>query len=92
MIRRIPKRGFTAPFKNVYQIVNVGSLNRFENSAVIGPAELKKAGLIGSISEPIKILGDGKLAKTVTVKAHKISENAKKVLAAAGAKIELLTK
>lgn len=92
LIRRIPKRGFTAPFKNVYQIVNVGSLNRFENSAVIGPAELKKAGLIGSISEPIKILGDGKLAKTVTVKAHKISENAKKVLAAAGAKIELLTK
>jgi len=91
LIRRIPKKGFTAPFRKVYQVVNVESLNRFDNSAIVGPVELKKAGLTGSLVEPIKILGDGKLTKTVTIKAHKFSENAKKILAAAGAKIEPLT-
>ncbi|MFH0764183.1 MAG: 50S ribosomal protein L15 [Candidatus Omnitrophota bacterium] len=90
LIRRLPKRGFTAPFRKTYQVVNVESLNRFDNNAVVGPAELKKAGLTGSMVEPIKILGDGKLTKTVTIKAHKFSENARKILAAAGAKIELL--
>jgi len=92
LIRRIPKKGFTAPFRKVYQVVNVESLNRFDNNAVIGPAELKKAGLIGSQREPIKILGDGKLTKTVTIKAHKFSENARKILTTAGAKIEILIK
>ncbi|MCX5686192.1 MAG: 50S ribosomal protein L15 [Candidatus Omnitrophica bacterium] len=92
LIRRIPKKGFTAPFRKVYQVVNVESLNRFDNNAVVGPAQLKKAGLTGSLIEPIKILGAGKLTKIVTVKAHKFSENAKKILAAAGAKIELLKK
>ena len=45
-----------------------------------------------SISEkkPIKILGTGELKKTVTIKAHKVSESAKSKLAAAGAKIEVL--
>lgn len=90
LIRRIPKRGFTAPFRKVYQVVNIESLNRFDNSALVGPAELKKAGLTGSLVEPIKILGDGKLTKTVTIRAHKFSKNAKKIIAAAGAKIELL--
>jgi large subunit ribosomal protein L15 len=90
LIRRIPKRGFTAPFKKVYQVVNISSLNRFNADSLIGPRELKEAGLIGSEKEPIKILGDGKLTKIVTVKAHKFSEAAKKALEAAGAKIEQL--
>jgi large subunit ribosomal protein L15 len=90
LIRRIPKRGFGSPFKKVYQIVNISSLNRFDPSAVIGPAELKKAGLIGSEKEEIKILGDGKIEKPVTIKAHRFSGSARKALEAAGAKIEIL--
>lgn len=90
LIRRIPKRGFNALFKDGTQIVNVGSLNRFDNNSVIGPAELKKAGLIGSVLWPVKILGDGKLTKNLTVKAHRISAGAKKLLEAAGSKIEYL--
>ena len=90
LIRRIPKRGFNARLKNIYQIVNIESLNRFEANAIIGPAEFKKAGLVGSEKEPVKILGNGKLNKALTIKAHKISESAKKLLETAGAKIEYI--
>lgn len=92
LIRRIPKRGFTAPFSKVYQVVNIGSLNRFDKDAVIGPAELKKAGLITSEQRPVKILGTGTLSKSLTVKAHKFSESSKKAIQSAGAKIEVLAK
>ena len=90
LIRRIPKRGFNTPFKKFYQIVNIESLNRFENNSAVGPAEFKKAGLIGSDKEAVKVLGNGKLTKALTVKAHKFSESAKKLLETSGAKIELI--
>lgn len=89
-VRRIPKRGFNAPFRNIYQIVNVEALNRFKENSTIGPAELKSAGLVGSTQDPIKILGGGELKKAITVKAHKISESAKKKFESAGAKFEVL--
>lgn len=92
LVRRIPKRGFNYPFKNFYQIVNVESLNRFENNAAVGPIDFKKAGLISSVKERVKILGDGKVAKSLTVKAHAISKAAKKKLEEAGSKFEFLTK
>lgn len=91
LIRRIPKRGFNAPFKNVYHVVNVESLNRFENNATVGPIDFKKAGLVGSKNRKVKILGNGKLSKILTVKAHKFSGSARKLLEAAGAKIEYIT-
>jgi len=92
LIRRVPKRGFNSRFKVEYQVVSVESLNRFEKDSTVGPAELKKAGLIGSDKKLVKILGDGKINKALTVKAHKFSESAKKMLEAAGAKIEILIK
>jgi len=90
LVRRLPKKGFNAPFKNSYQVVNVESLNRFRANSVIGPKELKEAGLIGSEKETIKILGTGELKKIVTIKAHKVSESAKGKLAAIGAKFRSL--
>ena len=90
LVRRIPKRGFNVPFKNMFQVVNVESLNRFRENSTVGPDELKSAGLIGSTKEKIKILGDGDLKKALTVKAHKISESAKKKFSSAGAKFEVL--
>jgi large subunit ribosomal protein L15 len=90
LVRRIPKRGFNVPFKNYYQVVNVESLNRFRENSTVGPKELKSAGLIGSEIEQIKILGDGDLKKALTVKAHKITESARKKFASAGAKFEVL--
>jgi len=90
LIRRIPKKGFSAPFKVIYQVVNVGSLNRFDKDAVVGPTEFKKAGLITSDKFPVKILGGGTLDKALTVKAHKFSESSKKVLQSIGAKMDFL--
>jgi large subunit ribosomal protein L15 len=91
LVRRIPKRGFNAPSSHkAYQVVNVDSLNRFTANSVVGLKELKEAGLIGSEKMKVKILGDGSLAKVLTVKAHKISESAKKKLQEAGSKFELI--
>ena len=90
LIRRIPKRGFNSPFKKFYQVVNVESLNRFDTNAEVGPKELKNAGLIGSEIEMIKILGDGKLTKVLTIKAHKVSTSAKKKIEEGGAKLIII--
>jgi len=92
LIRRIPKRGFNALFKKGYQVINIEQLNRFTAHSTVGPDEYKKAGLIGSTKEEIKILGTGKASKALTVKAHKFSESAKKSLEAAGSKLEYLTR
>jgi len=92
LIRRIPKRGFNALFKNGYQVINIESLNKFDNNAIVGPKEFKDAGLIGSVKGQIKVLGTGKPSNVLTVKAHKFSESAKKALEAAGSKLEYLAK
>lgn len=92
LIRRIPKRGFNSRSRNAYQVVNVGSLNIFEANSSVGPAEFKKAGFVGSEKEPVKILGNGKLEKILTVKAHGFSGSAKKLIESAGAKLEYLNK
>jgi len=90
LIRRLPKKGFTAPFKKFYQVVNVESFNAFREKTTVGPAELKEAGLIGSEQEMIKILGDGKLTKALTIKAHKASESAMKKIKESGSTLEVL--
>jgi len=90
LIRRIPKRGFNSLFRNEYQVVNVESLNRFEANSTVGPREMKGAGLIGSEKTPVKILGAGKLSKALSIKAHKVSDSAMKLIEAAGAKIEFI--
>jgi len=90
LIRRLPKRGFNSKFGIDFEIVNLDSLNRFKANSVVGPAELKAAGIIGSQIGIVKILGTGKLTKVLTLKAHKVSESAKKAIEAAGSKIEYL--
>ncbi|MFC1577088.1 50S ribosomal protein L15 [Candidatus Omnitrophota bacterium] len=90
LIRRLPKRGFRSKFKDPYQVVNVESLNKFEKDSTVGPAEYKKAGLITSDRRPVKILGEGNLAKALTVKAHSASKSAEAKINEAGAKLELI--
>lgn len=89
-VRRLPKRGFNSRFKRVFQAVNVESLNRFSKDASVGPEELKREGLVGSAKELVKILGDGKLTKAITIKAHAFSKSAKEKLISAGAKVEYI--
>lgn len=90
LIRRLPKRGFNSKFGKDFDVVNLESLNRFHANSVVGPEELKAAGLIGSTYGTIKILGGGKLTKVLTLKAHKVSGSAKKAIEASGSKIEYI--
>jgi large subunit ribosomal protein L15 len=82
--RRLPKRGFTNIFKKEHGIVNLSDLERFENGAVVDDAALRHAGLIKGKHDGVKVLGNGKLTKKLTVRAAKFSETAKKQIEAAG--------
>ena len=82
--RRLPKRGFTNIFKKEHAVVNVSDLERFDNGSTVDEGALRKAGLIKGQNDGIKILGDGKLSKKLTVHAAKFSATARKQIEAAG--------
>ena len=88
--RRLPKRGFAAMSKKVYTLVKVRDLELFEENSVIDLEALGKAGLVDRLQDGVKILGDGELTKSLTVKAHKFSKSAVQKIEAAGGKIEVL--
>lgn len=82
--RRLPKRGFTNIFKKDYAVVNVSDLERFDNGATVDEAALRQAGLVKGQHDGVKVLGDGKLSKKLTVSATKFSASARKQIEAAG--------
>ena len=84
LVRRLPKRGFTNIFKKEYAVVNVSELDRFDAGTTVDEAALRKAGLVKGHKAGIKILGDGKLSKKLTVSANKFSASARKQIEAAG--------
>jgi large subunit ribosomal protein L15 len=88
LYRRIPKRGFTnGMFKKEYDIVNVGTLNKFDPAVEITPAFLKDKGLVSQIKF-VKILGNGVLDKALTFKGLSFSKSATEKIKSAGGKIE----
>lgn len=89
--RRLSHRGFSNErFATVFQVVNVGMLDRFEQDTVITPDVLKDAGLISSRLRPVKILGHGSLATRITVCAHAFSRTAIEAVKAVGGAVEVL--
>lgn len=86
LYRRLPKRGFTNIWGTEYTVINVDDLNRFEAGTVVTPELLKEAGIVKKAKDGIKILGNGKLEKSVEVKAHKFSKTAIEKIEAAGGK------
>lgn len=90
LARRLPKRGFTNFTRKEYAIVNVESLNRFENGTEVTPELLIETKLVRKELDGIKILGQGELEKTLTVKAHKFSKSAVAVIEQAGGKAEVI--
>jgi len=88
--RRLPKRGFTNVFKKEYAIVNIRDLNRFEDGSEITPEVLQNAGLINSVKDGVKILGDGELEKKLTIRVHKISRQAEEKVTARGGRVEVI--
>ncbi len=93
LIRRIPKRGFNnSRFATTYIPVNVESLNDFDDGARVEEKNLREVGLAnGKSSGGIKILGDGKLTKKLTVVASAFSAGARKQIEALGGTCEAPT-
>lgn len=86
--RRLPKRGFNNIFKKVYAIVTLDHLNRFENGTVVDNAVLIEAGIIKQ-GDLVKILANGELEKSLTIKVDKVSQGAKEKIEAAGGTLEV---
>ena len=91
LFRRLPKRGFSnALFKTEYAVINLSDLNKFEDGAVVTPELLKDMGLLKKQLDGIKVLGNGKLERKLTVKAHKFSSKAKEEIEKLGGKTEVI--
>ena len=88
--KRIPKRGFTNRNRVEYAVVNLETLNRFEDGANVTPEILKEAGIVRKMLDGVKILGNGTLEKKLTVTCHKISKSAKEAIEKAGGTVEVL--
>ena len=90
LYRQLPKRGFKNKFATVYAIVNVESLNIFEDGAVVDTEALIANGLVKKVNDGIKVLGRGELTKKLTVKAAVFSASAKEKIEALGGEIEVI--
>ncbi len=82
LTRRLPKRGFTNPFRVEYQIVRLGDLTRVGKE--ITNESLVEAGLIRAGQGPAKVLANGTISQAVTITGIKVSEGAKAKIVAAG--------
>ena len=91
LARRMPKRGFNNIFATEYAIVNVSDLEaRFENGAVIDEVALVESGLVNKTLDGIKVLGNGEITKSFTVKAAKFTAAAAEKIEKAGGKAEVI--
>lgn len=90
LIQRLPKRGFTNPTRKEYAIVNLETLNRFDEGSEVTPALLVETGVVSNEKNGIKILGNGALEKKLTIRAHKFSKSAQEAIEAAGGKTEVI--
>ena len=86
--RRLPKRGFTNIFKKKYCILNLKELSGFDNGTIVDEALLVQAGLVKGRRDGIKILGQGEINTSLTIKNCLVSQNAKEKIETAGGKIE----
>ncbi len=91
MVKRLPyKRGFTNIFRKLYHIVNIEELNVLGQEQEVTPETLLKTALIPDLNRPVKVLGNGKLDRPLTVKANSFSRTAIDKIVAAGGKAETI--
>jgi large subunit ribosomal protein L15 len=90
LFKRLPKRGFTNVNHKEYAVVNVEDLNVFENGTVVTIENLQEKGLVKKVYDGVKVLGNGKLEKNLTVKANKFSKTAEAAITSAGGTIEVI--
>ncbi len=87
--RRMPKRGFTNPFREEYVVLNLSRLEKMEGDEFT-PESLKASGVFKKFDRGLKILGTGELTRKISVKAHQFSEAAKAKIEAAGGSVEVI--
>lgn len=90
LFRRMPKRGFKNVNRKDYVIVNLETLNKFEDGTEVTPALLVETRVVKDEKDGIKVLGNGELTKKLTVKASKFSASAKAAIEAAGGTAEVM--
>ena len=84
--RRLPKRGFTNPFREDAEVIRLDDLRKV--SGEITPESLAEAGLVRRNHGKIKLLANGKVAGAVTVRGVKMSAAARDKIVAAGGRVE----
>ncbi|RKU31978.1 50S ribosomal protein L15 [Candidatus Poribacteria bacterium] len=92
LVRRVPKRGprRIAHKRIEYDVVNIKTLNLFEEEMEINPELLREYGIIKRKNALIKILGDGELDKRLNVRAHRFSKSAIEKIQAKGGTAEVI--
>ena len=88
LIRRIPKRGFTNPFRQAAQVVNVQYLAKLAEGVEVTPETLFGAGLVRRPDHPVKLLGMGEVGRKFVVKSVAVSASARAKIEQAGGTIE----
>jgi large subunit ribosomal protein L15 len=88
LTRRVPKRGFTNPFRVEHQIVRLDQLAKLPADAEVTPDTLAAAGLISAGKGPAKLLANGALPRAVVVRGVKTSATVREKILAAGGRIE----
>lgn len=90
LFKRLPKRGFTNFTRTEYAIVNVSDLNVFDAGSIVTLDVLLAKKIVRKGLAGLKVLGDGELTTSLTIKAHKISASAKAKIEAAGGQVEVI--
>jgi large subunit ribosomal protein L15 len=88
--RRLPKRGFTNPFKKEYALINLKDLKEFEPNASIDIQIMKEHGLVKNVKDGIKLLGEGEISRPLVLKVNRASKSARTKIEAAGGTIEII--
>ena len=88
--RRLPKRGFVNLFRKDYRTINVDRLNSFDAGSVVTPEIMQGAGMLKKGAAAVKVLGNGEIKVSLTVRAHKFTKTAAQKIEAVGGTVELL--
>ncbi|NLW20034.1 MAG: 50S ribosomal protein L15 [Clostridiales bacterium] len=88
LTRRLPKSGFKNPFRKEYAIVNLGSLQRFEDGTVVTIDLMRQTGLVKALKSGVKVLGNGDFSRKLTVQANRFTGSAKEKIEQAGGTAE----
>ena len=88
LTRRVPKRGFTNPFRVEHQVVDLNDLNALPEGTEVTTESLVAAGLIRKGKGPAKVLANGELTRPVIVRGVKTSASVREKIVAAGGRVE----